>query len=120
MAAGAGQGPRRLPDERGAWVIEGVDTFPANELLQASQNGSGPQPDWTQAAFWRRTNEGLAIELLKRHRENLRYVSDLARDLKPDNFASWSGSHWEFKAAAVAAIGRWQRAMTAEFREYTK
>lgn len=96
-----------------------VETVPASELLQAS-NGSKPQPEWTPAKFWRRTNEGLAIELLKRYRDHLRYVNDLARDLKPDNFATWSGSYWEFKASAVATIGRWQRSMTAEFREYTK
>jgi putative DNA primase/helicase len=101
-------------------VTDRVETVPASELLQASANGSKSQPDWTPAQFWRRTNEGLAIEMVKRYREHLRYVNDLARDLKPDNFATWSGSYWEFKAMAVATIGRWQRGMTAEFREYTK
>jgi putative DNA primase/helicase len=101
-------------------VTERVETVPANELLQAATNGSTPQPEWTPAQYWRRTNEGLAIELLKRHRDHLRYVNDLARDLQPDNFATWSGSYWEFKAVAVATIGKWQRDMTAEFREYTK
>jgi putative DNA primase/helicase len=101
-------------------VIEGVETVPPDELVQASTNGHKPQPDWAAAQFWRRTNEGLAIELLKRYRDHLRYVNDLARDLKPDNFATWVGNHWAFKAAAVAAIGEWQRKMTSEFREYTK
>src|SRR5262245_57271235 len=103
-----------------AWVTDRVETVPATELLQASANGSHPQPDWTPAQFWRRTNEGLAIELLKRYREDIRYVKDLNRDLKADNFAWWSGQRWEFEAAALAAIGQWQRALTAEFRDYTK
>lgn len=86
-------------------------------LLQPAQT---PEGEKTDPEFWRRTHEGLADELLARHGQNLRYLKDLAGDLRGDHFAWWSGACWEFRTPAVTAVAVYQREMTAEFREYAQ
>jgi len=74
----------------------------------------------TEPQFWRRTHEGLADEFLKRYGLDLRYLKDLAGDLRGDHFAWWSGVCWEFRTPAVAQVAVFQREMTAEFRDHAK
>lgn len=71
-------------------------------------------------SVWRRTHEGLALELLARANGDIRFVADLTSDLKADTFAAWSGSRWLFKTPAIAMITERQRLMTAQFRAYVQ
>lgn len=79
-----------------------------------------PAIEKTDPEFWRRTHEGLAEELLNRYGHNLRYLKDLAGDLRGDHFAWWCGTNWEFRVSSVSAIAQYQRDMTADFRAHTK
>lgn len=90
----------------------------ANELLL--EPATDPEIEKTEPQFWRRTHEGLAGEFLSRYGGDLRYLRDLAGDLRGDHFAWWSGARWELRTPAVTAVAAYQREMTAEFREFAR
>jgi putative DNA primase/helicase len=86
---------------------------PVAAVFEVSETGLTPDK-------WRRTHEGLALELLARANGDICYISDLTADLKADTFATWSGSRWFFRNPALAALTERQRLMTAEFRAWVQ
>jgi putative DNA primase/helicase len=104
------------------WLRSGGTAERLLELATAvlTEPETEPEIEKTDPEYWRRTHEGLANEFLARFGHNLRYLKDLAGDLKGDHFAWWSGARWEFRTPAVAAVAAYQREMTAEFRGHSK
>lgn len=93
---------------------ESVAHYRVEPPKQAEMPGEHADP-----ATWRRTQEGMAAELVLRTGGNLRFISDLASDLRSDTWAWWGGQRWIFRIPALAAIAEAQRTMTAEFRQWT-
>jgi putative DNA primase/helicase len=93
---------------------ESVAQHKAAVLLKDSK----PAVIISDPATWRRTQEGLARELVKRTSGNLRFISDLASDLRSETWAWWGGQRWFFRVPAIAALTEEQRLMTEEFREW--
>lgn len=121
--------PRQIPEKKTAAAVAvrprnpeaGPDEVAEfiNQLEQA-ENPNSPAVKSRKPEYWRRSQEGLAREFINRYGDDFRFLSDLTKDGGKNLFAHFDGRKWQMFGPAIAALGKRQREMTGEFREFTQ